>query len=591
MRFSRTVKLACVSAIVAGALLTSIDPENIPLRLSAAEKEVTLTPSFAGGKEVIPEPSVVKVTVANGLVAESNEPMTASSSDSRAGESLSPVRQDNLSQAIAARALSEIHASAQPSSGASSYLAGMVANAAGNANATPLEQNSRALQGNVSIESLMPTLPFDFANGALTGTFSPSATNVQYRDNNTIGKAGFGFGFMKPEKDHFMSGGQLELGTMASNQIAIGTNMGLYENRRDLVFNGIWQVPDSGFRFKASGGYMWGDQNFDFPSGTANIDLEQFSYAFSTNYIIPRSDQCSCLHSVGLTVWGAHAHQMSGLDSPRYFTVPNGSGGVLLYRDPLKLAEGRLVGASADTQIAFLPNLVGKGSLGYEQLEFPFANGTREIDRSAYYNVEMLYEPLPDLLLGTQYRSGAGENRIGVSAETGSWLLNAFHTKGQNGLADNNGAILTFRLGASSAKKKGNLALRMQPSRGSDTSTLLAEAIARPAYLPQTFLAKVDPTALVLEANIAVPGVLVKDGDIYLIVGHGTPTVTGVTRAVGSGPKIDYPYSQLVTSDATYVIVHPRAFPKQDPGSFTYEISVTDGDNHICLAIIKTQTD
>ncbi len=442
-----------------------------------------------------------------------------------------------------------------------------------------------------TIESLLPTIPFELANGALSGTLGPSTTNLQYRDKSRVMRAEFGFGFMKPEKDHLMSGGQLELGTMVSAQLAIGTNMGLYENRRDLVFNAIWQIPDSGFRFKASGGYMWGDQNFDFPSGPANIDLEQFSYGFSTNYIIPKGEQLSCLYSVGLSLWGAKAHQMSGLDSPRYFTVPNGSGGVLLYFDPLKLSEGRLMGASADTQIAFLPNLVGKGSLGYEQLDFPFVDGSREVDRSAYYNIEMLYEALPDLLLGTKFKSGAGENRIGVSAQTGNWLFNAFHSTGQNGLADNYGAMLTFRLADSSEKKKGSLARRMRPSRTSDTLALLSESVARPAYLPQTFLAKVDPTALVLEANIDVPNVLVKDGDIYLIVGHGTPTVTGVTRAEGSGEKIDYPYSQLVTSDPTYVIVHPRAFPKKDPGSFTYEISVTDEDKCICLAIIKTQTD
>lgn len=382
---------------------------------------------------------------------------------------------------------------------------------------------------NPGLENLLPSLPLAVAEGALTGTFSPTATSMRYNGEKTIGRIGLGFGYFKPAKGRSMSGGQFELATMLGSRIAAGTTLGLYSNRKDLVLNAIWQIPDSGFRIKASGGYLWGNQNFSFPSGEANIDLEQFSGSFATQYIISDSGETSILQSVGFSIWGAQANQKSGNPEPRTFIVDTPADHLIM-NDPLKLSEGRLSGAAADVQLALRSNLVAKASLGYEMLRFPFSDGTREINESAYYSLQMFFEPLPELMLGASYKSGAGENRLSFSAETGSWLLNAFHTEGEHGVTGNDGVLLTYRLAIPAGGGQPPLARRMKPTRSSDTAALLADALERPQHLPTVFLAKVDPTAVTLVASIskgkAITGFTIEGQAGATIIDEAAHTIT-----------------------------------------------------------------
>ncbi len=76
---------------------------------------------------------------------------------------------------------------------------------------------------------------------------------------------------------------------MIGCQIAVGTSAVVYDIKRDVIANTIWQVPNSGLRFKLSGGYMWGDQAFEFASGNHQIGLEQYSYGLNTTWIIRRT--------------------------------------------------------------------------------------------------------------------------------------------------------------------------------------------------------------------------------------------------------------------------------------------------------------
>jgi len=491
-----------------------------------------------------------------------------------------------LSKSITAEALSQ--GSGQPLSGTSGYLAGMVASAAGSMRSTGTDGDPNVQQpAATNIASLLPSVPFALADGSVTGTLSPTGANMQYHGQKTIGIIGFGLGCFRPEIGQSMAGGQLELATMLGNRFAIGSSIALYKNRKDLVINGIWQLPDSGFRFKASGGYLWGNQNFDFPSGEANIDLEQYSYSLATKYILNDTGETGTLQSVGLSVWGAQANQKSNADGPRSFMRETATD-FLIMNDPLKLSEGRLFGAAADAQVALLSNLIAKGSLGYERLTFPFSDGTRELNESAYYALDLFYEPTASLTLGAGYRAGAGENRISVTAETGNWQLNAFHNEGQNGIADNDGIMLSYRLLLPAGKQKTPLAQRMQPVRSSDSGNLLADALARPAQLPQSFLAKVDPTAVTLAATISKTGLpsgatVNSNGDVFITVGTGTPTINGITRNGSS-----YPYAVLVSTTSTQVVIHTRQLPEPSGASDAWVISVADGTSAIWLVNIIT---
>lgn len=486
------------------------------------------------------------------------------------------VTSSELSKSITTEALSQSRGGGTLT-GTSGTLAGMVASAAtsmtsGTTNSDPSLQTRTATP---TVESLLPSVSFTLADGSLTGALSPERASMHYRGKESLASLGLGLGYFKPEIGSSMIGGQLELATMLGKQFALGSTLALFNDRRDLVFNTVWQLPDSGFRFKASGGYLWGNQNFNFPSGEANIDLGQFSYSLATQYILNDSAETGKLQSIGLSAWGAQASQKSTANGPRFFMQETATD-YLVMNDPLKLSEGRLLGAAADAQVALYSSLVVKGSLGYEQIRYPFSDGTRELNQSLYYSIDLFSEPFSSLFFGAGYRSGAGENRLSVTAETGNWQLSAFHNEGQNGVADNNGMMLNCCLLLPGGKQKSSLAQRMKPTRSSDTANLLADALLRPAQLPHSFLAKVDPTAVTLAATISKAGLpggatVNSDGDVFVTVGSGSPAITGVTR--NGSP---YGYAALVTTTPAQVVIHTRQFPEPTAGaSDTWVISVT----------------
>ena len=471
-----------------------------------------------------------------------------------------------LSKSIVAEALPRNYS--KPLSGAAGTVSGMAANSV-TSNRLP------------TVESLLPTLPISLADGAVQGSISPSATALQYHDRNTIGSFGLGAGYIKPQNGSSESGPHFDAATMLFKNVAVGSAVTLYDNRKDVVASTVFQIPGSGLRFKASGGYLSGNQNFDFPSGTAKIDMRQYSCLFSTQYILPKAESAplasSILHSVGFSLWGAQMHQQATADAPRSFIVETSSDFIVM-DDPLNLAEGRRMGASADAQVAVRSNMVVKGSLGYEQLRFPFADGTRDLSRSAYYNADLTYEPIRQIALGAGYKAGAGENRITLSVQSAGLQLNAFKTKGQNGVADDKGFTLVWHASLPDAKQRTTLANRMLPSRSSDTATMLKEALTRPSQLPQSFLAKVDLTAVTQVAKISKTGLPDKvtvnsEGDVFVTVGTGAPTITAVTRNGTAVPSFD----PLVTKTTTQIVIHIRQFPAAQAVGDTYVVSVTDG--------------
>ena len=494
-----------------------------------------------------------------------------------AGEFATSTYMQELSKSITAEAYSRSPEGAQSSGGSYSSLAGAITTAGQTGKIQSI------LPGN------LPPLQLALADGTINSTIGSSGSKLQYQGDRSQGSIDLGFGYLKPQNSDASVGGQAKLATMIGRQFALGSDFTMYANYRDLVVNTVWQIPDSGIRFKLSGGYLWGNQNFNFPSGAATIDLEQYSYLFSTQYVIPRSEELRCLQSIGLSLWGAQAHQLSGNGDPRSY-LQETSSDYLIMNDPLKLSEGRLLGASADTQVALRSNMVLKGSAGYEQLRFPFSDGSRELNESAYYNLNLKYEPFRSVSIGTGYKSGAGEERFDIMCGIGNLQLDLFRSKGMNGVADNRGAMLSWHLAIPTRKQQTvPLARRMQPARSDDARTLLAESVARPAQLPRTFLAKVDQTAVSLAATVskaALPqGATVNSsGDVFITVGTGAPTVNSITR--NGAP---YSSSTLVTATATQVVIHTRLFPVAASSGDTYVINVSDGSGTYYDVTVSTQ--
>jgi hypothetical protein len=434
-------------------------------------------------------------------------------------------------------------------------------------------------------ENRLPSFPFSLAENALTGTLNPTAANMKYNGKNTFGRIGFGLGYLKQSSSRSIPGGNFELASMLGNMFAAGTILNLYSNHRDFILNGVWQFPGSGFRFKTSGGYLWGNQNFNFPSGEATINLEQFSASFSTQYVVNDKEETGWLQSLGFSVWGAWANQKSGNPEPRtYFTET--ATDYLVMLDPLKLSEGRLFGAAADAQVALRSNLLARGSLGYETLIFPFSDGTRETDRRPYCSLQMFFEPVPELLLGAAFKTGAGENRISFSAETAKWLLSAFHNEGRNGISGNEGILLTYRMSIPAGKLKTTLVQRMKPNRSSDNAALLADAVERPQHLPQSFLAKVDLTAVKQTASIsrrkAITSFTVSNQAGATIIDDAAHTIT-----------VNMPFNSSLNNISPIITitgksVDPPSGAYQDfTNPVTYTVTAADGSAQTYTATVK----
>ncbi|MEI8032515.1 MAG: Ig domain-containing protein [Chlorobiaceae bacterium] len=445
-----------------------------------------------------------------------------------AGEHPSQGEMSDLSRSI----IADAKGTGAPSSAATTEFANIAGGIIGSlrrAAGSSGNQYSLALPGRADAESRVPSIPLLLADGKINAAFNPAGTTLQYNGDNTIATASLGFGYLKKPNELAATGQELKAATMIGSQIAAGTDFSIYQSHKDLVVNTLLQVPDSGFRFRLSGGYLWGAQNFDFPSGTANIDLEQFSYLFSTQYILPKSRSISFLQSIGLSAWGARANQLSNADGPRLFLQDSGTE-YLIMNDPLALSEGHLFGASGDMQIALRSNMVVKGSVGYEQLRFPFADGTSELNRKTFYNVDLNYEPFPSLAIGGGYKAGASEKRTTLVAGIRNWSLSAFINKGQNGVSDNRGVMLTYTLAIPGRNRQTDLASRLQPNRGSDKSTMLADALIRPVQIPQTFLAKVDLTA------VTQVGTATRSSAMTLQVAEPVTSFTPLAATGGTAP-------------------------------------------------------
>jgi hypothetical protein len=474
-----------------------------------------------------------------------------------------------LSRSITGEAIGGV---SSRTSGSEQLLTGALTNIASGMRSQAVAGKAPALPG---LQSLLPAVPLQLADGRMNASIGSSSTVMNYNDGELQANLDFGFGYYNQLRGSGSVMGHAGFAAMIHDNLAVGVNGLMYDQRSDLVLSAVWQVPDSGVRLKASGGYMWGRQRYSFPSGDATVGLSQYSWAMSGSWFMNDSEEFRHFQAIGLSAWGAQARQ-NPLGDPVYFMRETATE-FLVFLDPLQLSEGRLIGASADAQLALCQSLVTKGSIGYEQLRFPFSDGTRELNSSVYCNLAMYWEPVSWITLAADVKKGVSEDRIGISAESGHWKVDTWYSRGENGLLSDKGGMLTFRLFVPSAKNNLTLARRMQPVRSSGSSAMLGDALQRPVQMPQAFLAKVDPTAVRQVATISKTGVdngavVDSQGDITIVVGTGVPVITGVTRDGTS-----FSYAGIIETTSTQVIIHTGKLPD---GVSTYVIGVNATDNY-----------
>ena len=429
------------------------------------------------------------------------------------------------------------------------------------------------------LQSILQSVPLAFASGNVSGSLSPNATNLNYQSDRLVGRFSLGLGYYNQGPGAAGAMGQGGLAGMLGGNVALGGLTVVNDLRKDVVVNAVWLEPNTGILIKLSGGYLWGRQDFTFPTGPATVDLGQYSGLISGSWIASDDtrDPCSCLHSIGVSFWGARVEQTSLLD-PLYFMKQTESY-YMVYRDNRRLSEGRLFGLAADTQVAMLPNVVAKGAIGFEQVEFPFADGTRERDGSLYSDLLVYWEPIRSITLGAGWKNGVTEDRYTLSAESGHWKVNAWYSMGDRGLVNDRGVSLTYSLLTSGSAKPVSLAMRMRPTRRGDNGVLLGEAFQRPTQLPSVFLAKVDPSDVDLVLRIGKSGLPKNDPDRTAAV-----NVDGELRiTVGSGAALDiqevrrndepFAYAGIVGIAGSQVTIASKKLTT--PG--TYVISVKDG--------------
>lgn len=443
--------------------------------------------------------------------------------------------------------------------------------------ASPVSSGTATNQS--SDPAALPMLQFSPGDNVKVAV-GPSTSSINYEDDRTIGRVNTGLGYYQANQASTNFGVQLDMATMLGSQFAIGSNLSFYPQKKDVGLNGVWRIGETGMHIKAASSYTWGQQEFDFLSGKQTLDLSQAAYYLSGHYAVPK-EAVTWLHSVGISAWGARAYQSSRNIAPVSYVVENPDS-FLLLEDTFKLSTGRLIGTALDTQIALSNNLVGKISLGVEQLKFPFADGTQEKNTKGYYDLAMYYEPISDLLLSLAYKNGASEARTTIAAESHGVKLSAFQNRGQNGLDSNKGIMVSYTLLNGKTNTTDTLAQRMRPQATLNNSELLNDAATRPSQIPNVFLAKVDTTAVrqlsKIDKKVLPPGsTLNNQGD--LIIPIGTGILNEITRGTGADRDPDYNDKVIANVVNSNLVVHLKELPAPALGTkdiYTFYIGYDD---------------
>ena len=362
-----------------------------------------------------------------------------------------------------------------------------------------------------------------------TATVSANKIEVQHQSENIY--SNLSVGGIAQGQGGFRPATVLNMAYALTEQGVLGGNLLFSPQRSEAVLNSVYQWA-MGLRAKASLGYMWGKQDFDFPSGKSEVKLAQLSYLLDLKY--HDKNWFDNLQSIGVGMWGSHARQHS-TDTSMYILQQTANSYQIML-DSRKLSLGRLQGHAVDMQFALLPNLVMQTALGREQLVFPFSDGRSERNTKLFSDLKLHYEPIADWLLLANYQSGTSGQQIGLSMGHSGWKLALMHQRGSNGVKGIDSVMLSYDfIYGQKSRSQSTLAERMQTHAQENKNALLREAASRPSKMPQSFLAKVDPTALKnfmrICKNASVSNITINpNGQLSLTVGSGALTIMHILR-------------------------------------------------------------
>jgi len=423
----------------------------------------------------------------------------------------------------------------------------------------------------------------NLGSAGLGGSLGATGSKFHYESKNYL--ANVGLDYVSP-KSNYGIGLKADGAALLGKTYAIGGNL-TFNNINEAVVNAVWMPEDTNIKTKLSAAYMWGQQNFDFYSGNSSASLTQASYYFSTQYVVPK-ERSDYLHSIGLSTWSSKAKQTNN-PNPNYSTVETASSYNIMM-DPLKLAVGTLQGEALDTQVGITKQVIAKASMGYESLKFPFSDGTQELNKRIYQDYVVQYQPIPEVSLQAGYKMGAALNNVMLSAAYSQWKVTGFKNNGNNGITGNQGVMLSYSIPLDGKNSSVPVSALTRPELIGNSAYILRDAAIRPVQLPQTFLAKVDTTAVTMLASISKAGLgsgasVNSQGQVLVNVGSGNGTISpgGVTR---NGAV--FAYTSIIVATATGIMINTLKLPAALSSGDAYVVSVTDSNNTLYLVNFTT---
>ena len=469
-----------------------------------------------------------------------------------------------------------------PSSPMSALSSGAPGALMGNANAPA--GNNPYLPGmtNAPGQKGAPIPALNLGDAGAGASISPTTTDLRFESKNYLGHVGLNY--LSPGSSYGL-GVKADGSYLLGKTVALGTNVSVNNNLKEVVLSGVWMPEDTHLKAKLSTAYMVGAQSFGFYSGSSNANLSQASYYFSTDYVVPK-EQSDYLHSVGVSTWGSKAKQTNNPDP--VYSVVNTTSAYQIMMDPLKLAVGTLQGEAINAQVGMTKQVIAKVSAGYETLKFPFSDGTQELNKRIYQDYVVQYQPIPEVSLQAGYKIGAAMNNIMLSAAYGQWKLTSFKNNGVNGVTGNQGLALTYTIPLDGNPKAVAFGTLTRPELIGNSAYILRDAATRPVQLPQTFLAKVDTTAVKMvasinKANLPSGVTVTAAGDLLITVGAGVSAITSVTRNGAA-----YAYSSVMQVAGQNISIKSKLLPAAAASGDTYVIHATDTTNTPYLVTINT---
>lgn len=426
-------------------------------------------------------------------------------------------------------------------------------------------------------------------NEAVGANVTPTSTNINFESSNSLGRVGvdylapgsvYGFG-IKVDGSHLFG-----------KTIAGGTNLRLNKNLKEVGLNISWMPKDWNLKTKLSASYMVGRQDFNFYSGTATSNLSQIGHYLSMQYVVPKKDS-DYLHSIGLSTWSSSAKQTNNPDP--VYGVTDTTSYIELTKDTRKLAVGTLRGSAADIQMGFTNQLIAKVSAGYEGIKYPYSDGSQEINRRIYQDYIVQFSPTPELALQAGYKMGAALNNMMVSAAYRRWQITGYKNQGINGIAGNQGLTVSYSIPLDGKEKFAPIGALTRPELVGDGKYILRDAIERPVQLPQTFIAKVDPTAVkslirINKQDLPQMAKFNSEGDIEVSISVAAGAATSI-QSVVKNEVVDSAAGNFArVSGGTFTIrMRDIPVPVRDKDVYQFDVSGSTGERYrIKFSVLRT---